>query len=384
MAKLFRSTGPRSVRVLAMLGFLWTSGCKPDSPAPESDPSVISLTFSPARHDLGRLPNLSTNRVIEVPTTIRNEGTLPVTIAEMISSCSCTAVNLGDDTIAPGAEVVLTTKIQLGNAAEARSSRVTVVAHDASDRASQDIEFVWRTVNPLETDPETCTFDSEIGSAGEATRELALFGQGLALCDVCELKLYPSSPLMNAEFSADESNQLREHPPDQEEVPPSVLLGTITVTVKGGTDPRVYREGINMLVYCEGRELGRLGLRVNWTSEPVVVVTPATFALGFQTPGAKLRRAIILKASDGEAFELTRFDLAEGRDAMILPGTITGRSAVHRVEFEIELPRTSGPWRDHILVESSRERSRTLELPISAIIREADDDAADEEGIHPH
>lgn len=363
--------------LLTSAGLLSAGGCGPERPGGGIGSGTIvasqaparrlaSLRVEPANHRLGRVFRRTSGETLDVKTILRNTGDEPLHIREVHPNCACSAVTLEREHIPPGAQSVLTTRIRLGEETVPRRSSVRIVSSDHR-QPEITVGFEWIAVDAIRAEPPDWPCPPLRPGHGASTR-LAIIGHGLLLCDQCEVRALPNSPLLRCTLTTEGTPSRRggDHLDSRAGDRP---IGTLQIDLLGSVEAQSYRQGVALTVLCGGDELASLRIPVQWTVSPLVRVTPGRLSLSSCRAGDRITRRVLLDSSDRTPFRVLRVtcdDRAASMDAEFDP-----RSDIrHTLELRVTLPQGDGPWRALVRIETDRPDAPDVTLPLSALLAE--------------
>jgi len=360
-----RRRGGRAILACVTLaGLNWTAGCS--NPAPAS--ALNGYHVVPTSHELGAISTAATGGEVSVDTAIVNDGSRPLRIVSLRPSCSCVGLSMNRTEIPPGSRATLTARIALGNESGPRRTSVTIVTSDP-EREAIEIPFTWEAVPPLVSKPEN--FAAGRLRLGQGfSNDLTISARDIVLCPNCRIEAKSDSPAVQCEFAS--KSLVSDSRTDRHEGKPrSGPLGTLRVEIEGSSEPRDYRQSINVRIVCKEQERARLTIPASWTVQPVVSLSPSRLSLGLRRPGERVTTRVMLHGSDGSPFLIHEIACGEPE---ALVGSTKEKSAtpVQSITLEFQVPDTVGPWRSAVVLRTDLEGASELTLPVSALIANPD------------
>ena len=377
-----RTVAAAAVAAVCLLGV----GCEPPpvpprpdaapstglSSAPTLEPRDIArpsprLTVVQTRQDLGEIP---VGHEYVARFVLSNEGRVPVTVSDVLTSCTCTGATISTDSLAPGTDAVVEAAVH-SRRPERKTAAVTLETDDPN-RPTVRLEVAWRAVAPLTPDPLDLDFGAlRPGDSVERTLRLVRRDlPGSTPGSPGEASVSPTSRLTVVRTNgtgglAEWSIVVRLEAPDLA----GAGAGTLVIPIEGGwTDA--------------------LRVPVRWEVRDVVAVKPPAAAIRAAAAGAPARvRVVVVGAGpismavppvwegpDGWA-DMTAaiLKLTPDRFAVDLSGTLPEAPGRHSGVLWLPVAVRGAAVADEPAV-------RTLRVPVSAFVLEkpvvADSEAA--------
>lgn len=153
-----------AVACLALSGLFAVNGLR--SPLPPERPRPILVAEGPI-HEFGSATQGTT---IQAGFAVRNQSDLPVTILDVIPSCSCTVGTLARRNLAPGESVDVAAEFGVGAARGRVDSMISLMYRAGQSQEHAFLELVLRgyVVPDVQASPVSLDFDAD------GTRELTM------------------------------------------------------------------------------------------------------------------------------------------------------------------------------------------------------------------
>jgi hypothetical protein len=340
------------------------SGCAPASVESihkaEGDKMGAIIKLAPPSHDLGLIDRTEGNGFVSIETTISNAGDDTLKLYSITPSCSCTVASLGEDYIGPGKSTVLTSRIRLGDSSRPQSSSLAISCSDPKNPVVQ-LLFKWQAKNALRTIPEVVEWP-RINPGQEVSAKLYVLMSKSIVCDDCNLLCNTGTPLISCDMQRDAGPDQTavKYNSDQER-----FMGLIVLRTRGGDEAGVFANNMLIQATCQGKEIGRIDVPIQWIVRPDIEVAPSRLWLGTRKPRERISYKILL--SSDKPFRI--MNLSCGEEPFLSESKHSlGSAANHAIDLVLNLPAGQGPWRSQIRIAVAGEDDKILTLPVSAII----------------
>jgi hypothetical protein len=238
------------------------------------------ISFDKLHHDFGRI---SPDRKVAAKYKVTNTGNAFLSITQVRPSCGCTYTMLGKWSLAPGEATEIEAMFDpKGNKGLVRKS-IEVVCNDPK---TPNISLTLEADVVQEIMPSVESVYFHLAPKSTTTRSQVRFtsgnGEPVQIVDVKA----PGAPFLTFAYRPDGKDQVLEVAFDGQKVPPGLLRGVETASVRF-TNPR----------------MSQLPLNIQWDLKPAITPSPAE--LVFQGPaGQEQRHKLTLKQADGKPFRV--------------------------------------------------------------------------------
>ncbi|HWE39097.1 MAG TPA: DUF1573 domain-containing protein [Isosphaeraceae bacterium] len=341
-------------------------GCSPTAATPTAA-KPPALRFVPDDLQLGSILRSKPNATIDASAEIHNDGGQDLVIDTIVTSCSCSSASIDRPRIAPGTKAVLTARIALGDLiGEPRRTTLTLSSNDPH-RPRADVVIQWSVLSPLRVEPAAVSFSTLAPGQGSDGRQFDVLGKQFALCDRCELRVEPDSPLISAEYQADPSMLREDHGAGRRA---DTRLGALRVRLLGSLDSRSYDQTVLLSVTCGGEERDRILIPVRWNVGSAIEPSPSRLALGPCRPGELFHKTVLLRSAK-TPFRVLSVTCEEGAS---LAGVRHSKDArrIQAVNIDLRTPERPGPWRSMLHITTDCDEARELVIPVSALMSPSD------------
>ncbi len=337
--KLLRARAVASVVLL----LVFVAGCQPKSNPPAASGGVPRIVVESEVIDLaGDAVDGGTR--LDATARISNEGTAPLRILAVKTSCGCTVVRTPAP-IAPGASDTLHVHVSAGYDSGPRASRIAVQTNDPQ-RPTVELSVRWLVGGSLQLDP--------------GSLDLGRLRPGRKVSESVRASLAPKRADARLKVSGvPESLDVRWHA-DHDRGTDRELL----VESNGKQDPGVYHATLEI-----SDETGKLlsTLRIKWeVAAPLSAIPPAWFAGGVK-PGQTLRRRFLIQSEEGD-FSIREASVADYRAEAVEFDRGARRASRQAVELEVRAPERPGIVRFTLKVETDIEGAEKLVVPCSLVV----------------
>lgn len=364
--------GIKPVCLIVVSSILTSSaGCDPSvgSKRPTTGGTPLSLVASPALHDLGDVPSSRPDETRILTTTLKNIGARPLSILSISKNCSCTDVEIQDETIPPGKETKLVATIRLGDGDEPRSSILTITTDD-SVRPMIPVRFVWRSINPLQSSPSAANFGT-IRPGRDVAQELKIQLRSIEFDDDCSILCKSTSPYIFADFK----RNFVSTPTFPDDSPTSQRIGILTIALRGlpPKDSESQNNHVFFQIFKDAVELARLDIPVSWKIRPPIELIPNRVSFGLCRPGEARTKRFRIVSTDGSDFypEPSVHPPASNQAYTLRIQTISSHEYV--CEVTAKAPPTPGAWKSIVQITTDHPDAGILELPTSGVALPARD-----------
>jgi len=310
--------------------------CLAQAPAP-------SISFEKTHHDFGRIFQ---DQKVSYKYKVTNNGSAPLRITDVLTSCGCTYVLTGERELSPGKSTFIEVRFDPAGMIGAIHKSLEVISNDPSSPNTQ-LTFeagVVREIMPS----TTVVFFNEVSRSDSVSSNIRLQsgdGQPVVLTDI----KIPGAPYL----SCNPQNSGND-----------VILN---ITLDGRQIPKHRYQGTDILtVRTSNSKVPSLHFSIQWDVEPVIIATPDRITWT-GAPGQEYRTTVSLRHRGGRPFRILD---AKSTSSLIKAVGISKDSAREQ-KFDVVLSSKAKNVALHekLTIKLDDREQQKLELGIVVILR---------------
>jgi hypothetical protein len=145
-------------------------------------------------------------------------------------------------------------------------------------------------------------------------------------------------------------------------------IGSLSIKLRPGGDPGDYHQAVSLVLRCRGTDRAKLDLPVEWSIRPSVEAQPDRLWLGTHLSGTRISKRMILRSNDGTPLPVVQ---VTSEPSKYLIGSKATPEADGSIALDLDLAISGDPGirRGHLSIIIGDDRSKTILIPISAIIQ---------------
>lgn len=291
---------------------------------------------APGLVDLGAIE--SAEQAVEAKVSLANVGDAALQIHSVATSCQCTVAERVPAVLDPGMKAELVIRVKPSSGAD--TSVVRIESNDPHQRVTE-LTLRWQVSGHLYADPPRVDFGAL--RPGESAEKVVVLRGTSERCA-------PDAPFVSPkELSVAD-----------------VTTTQLTIRVSAGHEVGARSGSVRIpFAHCS-----RLPVRipVDWSVHDLVEAAPTRLFLGTALPGQTLRKPLVIRTTAARLrFSDVRLLGLEGASAKADDGT--GASRVVTVDWTA--PDHTGAFTGSIVVECEEPPGVQIEVPVSALVREA-------------
>lgn len=296
--------------------------------------------------DLGEVMAGPENHVARFILT--NRGGKEIKIRELALSCTCVDAKIERRTIPPSESVQLEVIVRSA-ISESKESGLTIVTNDPLQPKLQ-LTVRWRAIAAVEFQPHRLEFGGV--RPGEVVRQRVKvirrqsFGVDTTLSEI-------TVPVGSRLSTLTGNRALNE------------TSAFFEVELTAGKKLGEHREVLAGVFQYDNFQ--PLKLPVSWTVRDELETSPKALFFGHLSPGAKVRRKVLVSADKTESLEISATRLRLGNiDADLSSTKLT--DSVMVVDLLVRAPESTGDYSDTLEIECVSKRRSTLLVPVSLVV----------------
>ena len=350
-----------------LIGFL--IGCSNNEIANERQSTDYSrwggrLEIEPRIHQLGQLTG-GLDKVYKAETVLKNNGTEMLQITDILVSCDCTTIEIGNKSLSPGQTTKLKATIKIGDSQELRSTRLLIKSTDKI-KPNQSLIFEWQPVPPIFSDKASYQF-YDLPPKTNFQFEIPIRSKSVGLCNHCKVEVETEQDFYSSEWQAISSkiNYEKQHDATLDTVKD---LGRLKVVLFPRDGNMQYYRMVQLNLTCQGVIRERLNLPVRWSFDSSMLIIPQRLFLGQLTAGETVKKEILLKAKNNRKFEIKSVSI-QPHTMNIITENQAEADDERLISVSFQAGSKTGPWLGSLTIETNLEKDGVFEIPVSCIIR---------------